>query len=147
MCGSSSTTDQPLEIEELKPPVFQPGDRVKSTSGWMDRGRVIRIKYLYVVEDADTPGDTDEYEEDEIEALELTEPEVWVDAVLLIHQIIESGEFEFPHSYPQQREANKSIRHRVYQFIGGHKIKVTEEMRGDSGSVQRIIDKIREHKE
>lgn len=144
-CGTKNT--ERLAVEELKPPAFQPGDTVKGTSGWMARGRVIRIKYIYEVEDNDSPGDTEEYEEDEINALTLTDAEVWTDAVLLVHAIIESGEFEFPYSYSQQFEADKQIRHRFYQFIGGLGVKVTEEMRGRGGSVQRVIDRIRSQKQ
>lgn len=143
-CGEPENIKH-LEVEELKPPAFPPGDTVKGT--WMARGRVINIKYIYVVEDQDSPGDTEEYEEDEIEALTLTDAEIWTDAVLLIHAIIESGEFEFPYSNAQQFEADKQIRHKVYQFIGGHKIKVTEDMRGGNGSVQRVIDRIRSQKQ
>lgn len=142
-CGETENTER-LEVEELKPPAFQPGDTVKGT--WIGRGRVIRIKYIYEVEDNDSPGDTEEYEEDEIKALTLTDAEVWTDAVLLVHAIIESGEFEFPYSNAQQFEADKRIRHKVYQFVGGHKVKVTEDMRGSNGSVQRVIDRIRSQK-
>jgi hypothetical protein len=146
-CSSSRPEVKPLEVEQLKPPAYLPGTMVSGTNEWLTRGRVIRIKYIYEVEDEDDPGETLEYEADEIEPLKLTEAEVWVDAVLRIHELIESGDFTSIFGGAQQVELDKALRHAVYQFIGGQGIKITNEMRGGDGRVQRIVNKIRKQRE
>lgn len=134
-CGSNE--GKPLEEGTYQEPKYQIGQRVLCDYG--SKGRVIRITHMYHVEDDNTPGYTDEYEEDEVTLLEMTEAEVWIEAVLLVHRLVELGEFETVGQ-------DKGLRHLVYQYIGGQGVKVTNDMRGDYGKVQRIIDHVRQQR-
>lgn len=129
--------NKPLQEAEYQEPKYHIGQRVLCDYG--SKGRVIKITHMYHVEDDNTPGYTDEYEEDEVAPLEMTEAEVWIEAVLLVHNLIESGELELV-------GMDKELRHRVYQYIGGHGVKVTGDMRGDYGKVQNIINHIRQQR-
>ena len=143
MCGSTSTETEHLTPDTTLPkePKFKPGQRIHD-DGWIQRGTVIRVVFAYEVEDDDNPGETELKSENDLSLLAENTDDAWVEATLLLHRLIETGNFS-----KYSRTDNSQLRHRAYQLLGAHGVTITEELRGEEGKVQAIIDRLYDQKQ
>lgn len=137
MCGSTSTETEHLTPDTALPkePKFKPGQRIHDD--WISRGTVIRVVFAYEVEDDDTPGETELKGEESLTLLAENTEDAWIEAILLLRRMIASGDFS-----KYSRSDNSQLRHRAYQLLGAHGVTITEELRGEDGKVQAIIDRL-----